>query len=106
MATTTETESTPPSTTILPGRNRVNSSLIEFGIAPTFSDHSIRLIRVIGQDATVRKVLLAGGGLVAVAALKVVLKDPAVGEPVAKWLRDLAATTKSIGNVVDQLAAT
>jgi len=36
----------------------------------------------------------------------VVLKDPAVGEPAGKWLRDLAATTKSVGSVVDQLAAT
>ncbi|TFD66092.1 hypothetical protein [Cryobacterium sp. Hh38] len=73
---------------------------------PNFSDHVLRLIRVIAQDSTVRKALVTGGGLVAVAALKVVLKDPAVGEPVAKWLSDLATTAKSVGNVVDHLAAT
>ena len=66
----------------------------------------MRLIGAILQDTGVRNAFVTGVGLGAIAAINVVLKDPAVGEPVGKFLRDLATTTKSIGGVVDQLAAT
>ena len=74
--------------------------------ASTPSDHGMRLIGAILQDTAGRKACVTGVGLVAIAASNVVLKDPIVGEPVGKFLRDLATTTKSIGSVVDQLAAT